>query len=31
MFFKKPMNFNLTVFLKAVLIMMADVVATGTS
>ena len=31
MFFKKPMNFNLTVFMKAVLIMMADVVATGTS
>ena len=31
MFFKKPMNFNLTVFLKAVLIMLLDVVATCAS
>ena len=31
MFFKKPMNFNLTFFLKAVLIMLLDVVATCTS
>ena len=29
MFFKKPINFNLTVFLKAVLIMAMDVAATA--
>ena len=31
MLFKKPINFNLAVFMKAVLIMVADVVATATS
>jgi FlaA1/EpsC-like NDP-sugar epimerase len=31
MLFKKPSNFNLAVFMKAVLIMVADVVATATS
>ena len=31
MIFKKPMNFNFTVFLKAAVIMLADVLATGAS
>ena len=31
MFFKKPINFNLNVFIKALLIMAADVVATAAS
>ena len=31
MFFKKPINFNLTVFMKVVVIMVLDVLATGTS
>ena len=31
MFFKKPLNFNMAVFLKAAVIMLADVLATGTA